>query len=232
MLLETAVAAALLLGAAGAAGAAPVAPPARPPNVLYLMADDMRPQLGCYGQKVMKTPHIDGLAASGLLFETAYTQFAYCAPSRNSFLSGRRPERTRALNFRTDFRKQHGDAWVSMPQFFKNAGSVARRRGTLVFRLRPLCFAAHTPRRRPSHPSRLVCCDDSGYFTSAAGKLFHDGMDDPLSWSFPSNQTWWTQCKCGALGGDRCDVHGNYCEVTANSSVPYTDEEIILHEGP
>ena len=57
------------------------------PNVLYLMADDMRPQLGCYGQ-VASSPNIDKLAAGGLLFESAYTQFSYCAPSRNSFMTG------------------------------------------------------------------------------------------------------------------------------------------------
>ena len=69
-------------------------------------------------------------------------------------MTGRRPERTRALNFDTDFRKQHGDSWISMPQHFKN----------------------------------------NGYFTSAAGKLYHDGMDDPASWSYPSNQTKWLGC--------------------------------------
>ena len=86
------------------------------PNVLHLMDDDMRPQLNCYGQEYMRTPNLDKLAAEGLLFDSAYTQFAYCAPSRNSLLTGRRPERTRNLNFLSDFRQTHGDAWVSMPQ--------------------------------------------------------------------------------------------------------------------
>ena len=157
------------------------------PNVLYLMADDMRPQLGCYGHSMMKTPHLDKLAAGGLVFETAYTQFAYCAPSRNSFMSGRRPERTRALNFDSDFRQNHGASWVTMPQHFLN----------------------------------------HGYFTSAAGKLYHDGMDDPASWSFPSNQTAWIQCG----KGDHWDEFGNYCGITNASHTPYTDEDLALAEG-
>jgi hypothetical protein len=66
----------------------------RCPNILYLMADDMRPQLGAYGDPVVKSPNLDALAKDGLLFQYAYTQYAYCCPSRNSFLSGRRPERT------------------------------------------------------------------------------------------------------------------------------------------
>lgn len=161
------------------------AAPARP-NVLYLMADDMRPQLGCYGQPAA-TPHIDKLASRALLFDNAYTQFAYCAPSRNSFMTGRRPERTRALNFLVDFRQTHGDSWISMPQHFKN----------------------------------------NGYFTTAAGKLYHDGMDDPASWSHPSNQTWWIHCS----QGDWIEPNGNFCGLTNQSKYPFTDEEIILAEG-
>ena len=158
------------------------------PNVLHLMADDMRPQLGVYANGVATlTPHLDALAASGLLFKNAYTQFSYCAPSRNSFMTGRRPERTRCLNFLTDFRKEHGDAWVSMPQYFRNAG----------------------------------------YFTTAAGKLFHDGMDDPLSWSFPSNQTEWIK----DVAGDACDAYGNYCAITNASHIKFTDEDLVLKEG-
>lgn len=43
--------------------------PQAPPNILYLMADDMRPQLGAYGHSWMSTPNIDALAESGTLFE-------------------------------------------------------------------------------------------------------------------------------------------------------------------
>ncbi len=41
-------------------------------NVLLIIVDDLRPQLGCYGGEQMITPHIDRLAAEGLLFERAY----------------------------------------------------------------------------------------------------------------------------------------------------------------
>jgi hypothetical protein len=79
---------------------------------------DMRPQLKTYGHEWMKTPNLDALAASGLQFDFAYTQFAYCAPSRNSFLSGRRPERTRALNFLSTFREAPGGQnWTTMPEY-------------------------------------------------------------------------------------------------------------------
>jgi hypothetical protein len=67
-------------------GDKPVDPPIGAKNVLFLIADDMRPQLGCYGHKFMHTPHIDKLAAGGTLFNRAYVQYSFCAPSRNSFM--------------------------------------------------------------------------------------------------------------------------------------------------
>ena len=48
----------------------------RCPNILHLMSDDMRPQLGAYGHTFMRTPHLDKLAKTGLQFDFAYTQFA------------------------------------------------------------------------------------------------------------------------------------------------------------
>lgn len=60
----------------------------KPMNVLFLMADDMRPELGCYGVKEVKTPHIDRLAASGVLFRNAYCNVPVSGASRASLLTG------------------------------------------------------------------------------------------------------------------------------------------------
>ena len=60
------------------------------PNIVLIMADQMAPQaLGCYGHPLADTPHIDALAAGGVLFENGYTNFPLCVPSRASFMSGR-----------------------------------------------------------------------------------------------------------------------------------------------
>ena len=59
-------------------------------NVLFIAVDDLRPELGCYGQPV-KSSHIDRLVREEMVFDRAYVQVALCMPSRVSMLTGRRP---------------------------------------------------------------------------------------------------------------------------------------------
>ena len=63
-------------------------------NVLFIIVDDLRPELGCYGESHMKTPHIDGLAQDGTLFAHCYVQYSVSAASRASFLTGCYPQTT------------------------------------------------------------------------------------------------------------------------------------------
>ena len=69
------------------------------PNVLFLIADDMRPWLGAYGDADAASPNLDALAARSLLFNRSYVQQAVCGPSRVSFLTGRRPDSTKVRTF-------------------------------------------------------------------------------------------------------------------------------------
>jgi arylsulfatase A-like enzyme len=89
----------LLLPFAG--GAAPG--PARPPNVLFILCDDLRPDaLGCYGSRHVKTPHIDALARDGVRFENAFCTTSLCSPSRASILTGLYAHRHGVTNNFTD----------------------------------------------------------------------------------------------------------------------------------
>lgn len=59
------------------------------PNIIVIMADDLGYRdLGVYGQKIIETPHIDALAAQGMLFTNHYSGSPVCAPARSSFLTG------------------------------------------------------------------------------------------------------------------------------------------------
>jgi arylsulfatase A-like enzyme len=105
--------------------------PARKMNVLFLMSDDMRVELGCYGSMFhAQTPNLDALAKSGVRFDRNYCQFPLCNPSRASLLTGRNPTRTSVLGNRTDFRVAHPD-WTTLPQLFKDNGYVTVRAGKI-----------------------------------------------------------------------------------------------------
>jgi iduronate 2-sulfatase len=94
---------------------------AAPLNVIFIAVDDLRPEIGCYGAAHMKTPHLDKFAAQGMLFERAYCQVAVCNPSRNSILSGCRPDTTGIFDNQHFLRGQMPDV-VTLPQHFKNNG--------------------------------------------------------------------------------------------------------------
>ena len=64
-------------------------------NVLFLIMDDMRTELNCYGAKYMKTPNMDALASQGVMFENAYCNVPVSGASRASLFSGLRPGQTR-----------------------------------------------------------------------------------------------------------------------------------------
>lgn len=105
-----------LFCAALSAAAAPVPRP----NVVYILSDDMRADLGAYGLPT-KTPNLDKLASQGLLFRNAYCQISVCSPSRQSFLTGRRPDSSKVWNF-IDANPLNTTA---IPGFFRDAGYLA-----------------------------------------------------------------------------------------------------------
>ena len=82
-------------------------------NVLFIMSDDLRPQLNCYkgphfpnpnSDFRMHTPSIDKLAGESILFRRAYVQLAICGPSRASLLTGRRPDTISEWHLTSNFR--------------------------------------------------------------------------------------------------------------------------------
>eukprot|EP00039_Didymoeca_costata_P032682 m.38853 g.38853 ORF g.38853 m.38853 type:complete len:235 (-) comp9484_c0_seq2:17-721(-) len=124
-------------------GRGPPPPPYKPiyptppnsKNVLFLAVDDMRANIGAYNFTLSSgsfTPNFDKFAQSALRFDFAYVQYAFCSPSRNSFMSGRRPDTTRVWEFEDHFREpQVGPNWVTLPQYFKQFGYLTLGGGKL-----------------------------------------------------------------------------------------------------
>jgi arylsulfatase A-like enzyme len=110
---------------------APPPAPAGAKNVMLIVADDMNADLPMYGNLIVHAPNLQRIADSGVTFNQAHVQIAYCCPSRNSFMSGRRPDTTRVWNFLTNWRQASlsntstpglSDTWIDLPQWFKRHG--------------------------------------------------------------------------------------------------------------
>lgn len=90
-------------------------------NVLIFFIDDLRPDLNCYGEEHIKSPHIDALASEGVLFERAYCQQGICAPSRASMMAGQYPDSLGIYDLWLPLRRTVPDV-MSMPRYFMERG--------------------------------------------------------------------------------------------------------------
>ena len=92
----------------------------QPMNVLFIAVDDLRPELSCYGQSMIKSPNIDKLASQGTLFENAYCNVPVCGASRASLLTGLRPLRDRFVDYDARIDKAAPKAKTIASHFQKN----------------------------------------------------------------------------------------------------------------
>eukprot|EP00756_Hemistasia_phaeocysticola_P048487 Hpha_TRINITY_DN22911_c0_g1::TRINITY_DN22911_c0_g1_i1::g.154133::m.154133/K01136/IDS; iduronate 2-sulfatase len=164
---------------------APVPPPAGAKNVLYLLVDDMRTQMTPYGHSFMQTPNLQELADSAFVFDQAHVQSQMCVPTRNSFMTGRRPEETTVFNdgigvatvaqgtLRGFRAAPGGDRWTTLPGYFKK----------------------------------------HGYFVTGVGKSFHPNQprnfDQPKSWSEELPYYYPTPSPCPSKEDVWCPVPDN-----------------------
>ncbi|MDQ3623093.1 MAG: sulfatase, partial [Verrucomicrobiota bacterium] len=105
------------------------AAPAPKLNVLFIMADDLRPELASYGSPAI-TPNLDRLARRAVQFDRAYCQQAVCNPSRSSMLTGLRPDTLRLWTNGTHFRELNPDV-TTLPLWFKEHGYTTRCAGKI-----------------------------------------------------------------------------------------------------
>eukprot|EP00729_Bicosta_minor_P010356 gene10356-11183_t len=207
-------------------GTDPYTPPPPPPpapkgakNVLFIAVDDLRPELGAYDYKNHPdTPNLDKFATTALTFLNAYTQYSFCCPSRNSFMSGRRPSKTKVWNFIDHFREPEigggANPWVSMPGWFKQHGYFVHGMGKL-----------YHPGNPPNDDGELSWSDPSRYsqngltpllpsINSSAGLTIATAAAAVTAASTSANgdhaePSWETEmlnngCLTGELGGSYC----------------------------
>ncbi len=100
------------------------------PNILFIAVDDLKPDLGCYGNSYVKTPNFDRLAKMGVTFTNSHCNQAVCGPSRASLMTGLRPDRTKVHDLKTKLREV--TPWITtLPEHFKNNGYITAGTGKI-----------------------------------------------------------------------------------------------------
>ena len=117
------------LTAAGAALASPgfsfaASGEKRPPNIVWLISDDLCPDLGCYGNDLVNTPHLDRLAAEGARYTNAFTCAAVCSPSRSAWMTGMYQTSIGCHNHRTIGKQPLPGGVQPFTQYLQGAGYV------------------------------------------------------------------------------------------------------------
>ena len=90
---------------------------------MFLIVDDLRTELNCYGAKHMVTPSIDRLASEGVMFENAYCNVPVSGASRASLFSGLRPGKSRFWDVTAEIDVE-APGTITLPQYFKENGYV------------------------------------------------------------------------------------------------------------
>ena len=105
-------------------------PAASRPNVLFIMSDDLNDDMMTFDHPIVQTPNLERIAARGVRFDRAYSQYPWCNPSRASLMTGLRPDTIRVYNLTTHVREAVPDV-VTLPQMFQQAGYYAARVGKI-----------------------------------------------------------------------------------------------------
>ena len=93
----------------------------KPPNVLFIAVDDLRPELETYGVSQIHSPNINRLAAEGVQFNRAFCNIPVCGASRASLLTGTRPTWERYTTYYTRVDVENPDD-PTLPEYFRNNG--------------------------------------------------------------------------------------------------------------
>lgn len=150
------------------------------PNVLLIMADDLRDFGGAFTKEVVKTPNLDRLRARGTTFQRAYVQYPVCNPSRSSLMSGLRAEQTGIVSNDVLLRQKLPEV-ITLPQICKNAGWQSHTFGKLFH----LGGGRDAEARQRWMDTGCSWHTAQGFETTKAGRILLEGRnvtDDALKW--------------------------------------------------
>ena len=116
----------LVPGCRYAPTADPSQPSKRPPNIIFILGDDLGwAELGCYGNTFNETPNLDRLAGDGVRFASAYSAAPVCSPFRAALMTGQYPVRTGITDYlRPNDPKHLATDYETLPEMLKKAGYV------------------------------------------------------------------------------------------------------------
>ena len=150
-------------------------------NVLFIPVDDFRPEIfESFDQKYVHTPNIDKLVKESMIFQSAYCQQAVCVPSRNSFMTGRRPDTTQVWNGlgNAHFRIT-GPDWISLPEHFKEHGFTTLGGGK-----------TYHPNKPPNWDEPKSWSQNKPYFSFVGSRCPKVDNDDKIGGEVSDIDTW------------------------------------------
>ncbi len=162
---------------------------ADPPNVLFLICDDLNCDLACYGHPLVKSPHLDRLARRGVRFDHTYCQYPLCGPSRASFMAGLYPDQT-LIHRNAIYLREHVPNVQTMSQMFRKSGYFSTRIGKIYHYNVPkhIGTSGHddpyswdytiNPRGRDKADESLIFSLKPGAFGGTLSWLAADGTDE------------------------------------------------------
>jgi arylsulfatase A-like enzyme len=92
------------------------------PNILWIVADDLGTDIGCYGEDAVHTPNLDQFASEGMQYNNFFTVTAVCSPSRSALITGMYPTSIRSHQHRTRYKDSLPDGIRTITHYFREAG--------------------------------------------------------------------------------------------------------------
>lgn len=106
-----------------------------PPNIIWLVAEDISPALGCYGDTLAITPNIDAIAKNGVLFQKAYATAPICAPARSCLMTGLYATSMGTQHLRSEI--PFSNALRTLPEHLAKAGYFTSNRNKTDYNFDP-----------------------------------------------------------------------------------------------